>query len=418
MNVHRKNLLLLVLGCALSNYDTFLLGTLCLKIVPLFVNLDNGQSQTFWAHALVLVAFFTRPFGGMVFGYIGDRFSRKTSYITSLFLLSTPSLLLGLLPTYEVIGIGATIAFTVLRLLQGFSTGGTFGGTFTYTSEHTSKVNPLIKSSLALASGFLGVCFALIIVYCSQSIFPQDSELAWRAPFIFSVFSFMAAFFIKKQFTETPIAVEKRRKKLDISHILKTVAPLKKEIIACFLFGGINMVPFHFATLHINFLLFNYLGFSSDDPFIYVNNFCFFLGSAALIMFFSFLGKILKARKIIEMSVLWFVLLSIPMFFYTAHEMTLGKIIFLQAYLAIGNICFLVPIVSLLPKSFPHKIRFTLFSFTYTLGQGVIGASIQLLTTKIILKTNYLWTPSIILSIAFLVVWIMLERMNWGIDND
>ncbi len=407
---HRKNLGLLILGYTFSNYDAFLLGALCLKIVPLFVDLNGTHNHVFWVHFLFFVAFFTRPFGGMVFGYIGDRFSRKTSYITSLLLLSTPSLLLGVLPTHKSIGVTATVSFIFLRLLQGFSAGGILGGTFTYTSEGTDS--SLIKSSLVLASGFLGISFALSIVYCSKMIFPEGSDLAWRVPFIFSVFSFIAAVIIKKRLTETPIIIKKTE--IDFSYIMEKIKPLKKEIFVCFLFGGVNMIPFHFATLHINFLLSNFLGFSPDHPFIYLNNLCFFLISAVLLIFFSFLGKVIGSKKLIFASVLWFLLMPIPIFFYVSYHMTLINVLFLQAYLAIGNACFLVPILSILPKSFPQKTRFTLFAFTYTLGQAIIGSFSHLLTTNLILKTHCLWLPSIVLSIAFLGVWITLNHSNWS----
>ena len=100
--------------------------------------------------------FLTRPIGAILFGHIGDKFSRKTALSFSIYVMSIPTLLIGCLPTYAEVGILAPLFLTVLRILQGIAIGGEFTGSMVFMVEHATNKNRGFFGSFACLSLVLG----------------------------------------------------------------------------------------------------------------------------------------------------------------------------------------------------------------------------------------------------------------------
>src|SRR4028118_598787 len=127
-------------GTAIEWYDYFLYGTAAALVFnQLFFPQFAPLTGTLAAFATFAVGFFARPVGGVVFGHFGDRIGRKTMLVLTLLIMGVATFLMGLVPTYETIGVWAPILLVVLRIFQGFGVGGEWGGAVLMAVEHSPR---------------------------------------------------------------------------------------------------------------------------------------------------------------------------------------------------------------------------------------------------------------------------------------
>jgi MHS family shikimate/dehydroshikimate transporter-like MFS transporter len=158
--------------------------------------------------------FLARPLGGVIFGHIGDRIGRKASLVATLLIIGIGTVLIGVLPTYAQIGVGAPVLLVLLRIVQGVGLGGEYGGASLITIEHAPRGERSFWGSLPQAASPAGLrlatgCFGLV------SMLPDDQFLAWgwRVPFLVSLIALAIGLFIRLRIPETPEFVNAPRKR-------------------------------------------------------------------------------------------------------------------------------------------------------------------------------------------------------------
>ena len=133
----RRVALASAVGATIEWYDFFLYGTAAAVVFDkLYFNGLDGSAAQFAAFATFAVGFFARPIGGLIFGHYGDRIGRKQMLLLTLVIMGVGTALIGLLPTYDQIGVWAPIALVVLRVLQGIGVGGEYGGAVLLAVEY------------------------------------------------------------------------------------------------------------------------------------------------------------------------------------------------------------------------------------------------------------------------------------------
>ncbi|GLK57226.1 metabolite-proton symporter [Methylopila capsulata] len=194
-------------GTALEWYDFFIYSSAAALVFGhLFFPKLDPATGTLVALATFGVGFLSRPLGGLVFGHLGDRIGRKPVLIITLLLVGVGTLLIGLLPTYDQIGVWAPILLVFLRLVQGFGAGAEYGGAVLMLVEHAppgrrgfwGSFAPLgVGAGMMLASGV----FALV------SRLPQEDFLSWgwRVPFLLSIVMVIFGVVIRMGLKETPV---------------------------------------------------------------------------------------------------------------------------------------------------------------------------------------------------------------------
>lgn len=203
----RRVLLASTVGSALEWYDFFIYGTAsALVFGELFFPKLDPTTATLAAFATFGVGFFARPFGGMVFGHLGDRIGRKPVLVITLLLVGVGTFLIGLLPTYETAGIWAPVMLVALRLVQGFGAGAEYGGAVILAVEHAPPDRRGFFGSWAA----LGVNFGLLLatgVFLLVSLLPKEDFLSWgwRIPFLLSIVLIAFGFYIRARVAETPV---------------------------------------------------------------------------------------------------------------------------------------------------------------------------------------------------------------------
>jgi metabolite-proton symporter len=196
----RKIVAASVVGNALEWYDFFLYGTAAaLVFSDLFFPIGTDPlTGTLAAFAGFAVGFAARPFGGIVFGHIGDRSGRKLALVLTLCIMGLSTFVIGLLPTYEQIGMWAPISLVVLRILQGIAAGGEWGGGVLIISENAPPARRGFYSAwsqVGVAGGFVLSAGAF---YLAQRM-PHEQFMSWgwRIPFLMSIVIFAVGIYIR-----------------------------------------------------------------------------------------------------------------------------------------------------------------------------------------------------------------------------
>jgi MFS transporter, MHS family, shikimate and dehydroshikimate transport protein len=212
----RRVIMAAAVGSALEWYDFFIYGTAAALVFgDLFFPKLDPTVGTLASLATFGVGFAARPIGGIVFGHIGDKLGRKPVLVITLLMVGGGTFLIGLLPTYESIGLLAPVLLVLLRLVQGFGAGAEYGGAVIMAVEYAPEGKRGLFGSWApigvtvgnlLAAGVFAVCSSL----------PKEEFLAWgwRIPFLLSIVLVLVGFYIRAKVTETPVfqdAVAKRK---------------------------------------------------------------------------------------------------------------------------------------------------------------------------------------------------------------
>eukprot|EP01084_Bolivina_argentea_P101343 181726_1 len=176
------------MGNLLEWFDFAMFGLLADEIGANFFPNSNPGIEVLNSFALFAGAFFMRPIGGILFGYIGDKYGRITSLRISLFMMAIPTFLTGCLPNYNAIGILSPLLLTVFRLIQGLSVGGEFTGAITYILEVSPVHRKAFYNTLVGVTG-CGTLLGTILIGVLREIFTQQQmeQFVWRIPFLVGV---------------------------------------------------------------------------------------------------------------------------------------------------------------------------------------------------------------------------------------
>ena len=202
----RKVAVASAVGATIEWYDFFLYGTAAgLVFDQLFFSGLSGPAAQFAAFGTFAVGFLARPLGGLVFGHLGDRIGRKTMLIWTLVIMGVGTAAIGLLPSYDAIGVWAPVLLVVLRILQGIGVGGEYGGAVLLAVEFAPPERRGFFGSFAHI-GVPGGLFLASGAFALASQLPDEAFLAWgwRACFLLSVVLLAIGAWIRLSVMETP----------------------------------------------------------------------------------------------------------------------------------------------------------------------------------------------------------------------
>ncbi len=203
---HRRVIFASSLGTVFEWYDFYLYGSLVAIITRKFFSGMNDTTAFLFALLAFAAGFFVRPFGALVFGRLGDLVGRKYTFLLTIVIMGASTALVGVLPTYETIGVAAPIMFIVLRLLQGLALGGQYGGAATYISEHAPPGRRGLYTSWIQTTATLGFFLSLIVILACRFLLGPEKfdDWGWRIPFLLSVALLLISVYIRLQLQESP----------------------------------------------------------------------------------------------------------------------------------------------------------------------------------------------------------------------
>jgi len=202
----RKVIFASSLGTVFEWYDFYLYGSLAAIIArQFFSGLDAGSAFIFALLAFA-AGFIVRPFGALVFGRLGDMIGRKYTFLVTIVIMGLSTFIVGLLPSYDSIGVAAPVILIGLRMLQGLALGGEYGGAAVYVAEHAPRGKRGAYTAWIQTTASLGLFLSLLIILGVRTAVGEAAfaDWGWRVPFIVSILLLAVSVYIRLTLNESP----------------------------------------------------------------------------------------------------------------------------------------------------------------------------------------------------------------------
>ncbi|MGH8605559.1 MAG: MFS transporter, partial [Gammaproteobacteria bacterium] len=196
-----------LIGTTIEWYDFLIYSTAAALVFgQLFFPTFDPVAGTLAAFSTFAVGFFARPFGGMIFGHFGDKIGRKGMLVLSLTMMGVATFIIGILPTYESIGVAAPILLVLMRLIQGLGVGGEWGGAVLTAVEHSSPERRGFYGSLPQMGVPAGLMLSTL-AFLAVARLPDEQFLAWgwRLPFLASIVLVAIGLYVRLKISESPV---------------------------------------------------------------------------------------------------------------------------------------------------------------------------------------------------------------------
>lgn len=390
-----------LLGTTIEYYDFFIYGTAAALVFPkLFFPTFSPLVGILAAYATLAIPFLTRPLGAIVFGHYGDRLGRKKMLLLSLLVMGLSTFAIGLVPTYDAIGVAAPVLIILLRLIQGFALGGEWGGATTMVIEHAPQARRGFFGTFVQLGNVVGLFISTLVF----ALMPKETLLqgGWRLPFLASIVILLVGVVIRSKVEETPVfkAMKKSETRLR-TPILEVLRHNKKAV---FLAMGMRTGEIVLGWLVIGFLL-TYatktVGFTSSDVLYAI------LGASALgIVTFPLYGALsdrIGRRPVYLLGAVlaaafafpffWLIDAKVPALFY--FSIIFGYSIALGAMFAVQPAFF--------SETFDTEVRYTGVSLGTQLANIIGGLTPMIATSLVAWSGGKSWPISTFLAVASLV---------------
>jgi MHS family proline/betaine transporter-like MFS transporter len=245
-------ILAVTIGSILEWYEIYLYVFWSPILSKLLFNHSSDTVNLIGTFLLFAAGFLARPFGGILFGRIGDRFGRKRSLTLSIVVLAIPSFVMGVLPTYEEIGLIAPLTFGLIRLLQALPAGGELPGAFCYLYESTHIHHRRYMTSWGAVGNQLGIIISMFECYLLEQFLTPEQLISWgwRLSFIVGGVIALFGFFLRYRLNETPLYKDMERHHHVVRQpILQVIGQYKKSILMGILFCLSNSVGFYLISV-------------------------------------------------------------------------------------------------------------------------------------------------------------------------
>ena len=237
-----------VVGTTVEWYDFFIYATAVGLVFGQLFFAPLGANSAIVAFATVGVSFLFRPLGAFLAGHFGDKYGRKVVLMWTLILMGAATALIGVLPTYEAIGVWAPILLVLLRILQGISAGGEWGGAVLMAVEHAPRTRRGAFGASPQIGVPLGLLLASGVMALMAMIAPGDAFLVWgwRVPFLLSVVLILVGYYVRRRVEESPVFAElaERKEKARMPIITLFRKHTLLVFIAALVFAGNNAVGY------------------------------------------------------------------------------------------------------------------------------------------------------------------------------
>jgi MFS family permease len=235
------------IGSALEYYDFFIYAQAASLVFPtLFFPAGDAQAAIVFSFATFGVGYAARPIGAFVLGHWGDKHGRKNVLVLCMLLIGASTFCVGLLPSYDAIGLAAPILLAVLRLIQGFAVGGEIAGASAMIVEHSPFGKRGYYASYTLQGVQAGQIFAAAIFLPLSALMPSEAFLTWgwRIPFFLSAIVVFAGYMIRRNVDETPaFAEEAEHGEVPRAPIVQAVQENGSDMLRVLCMALMNAIP-------------------------------------------------------------------------------------------------------------------------------------------------------------------------------
>jgi len=382
-------------GNVIEWYDFYIFGSLAAVLSVKFFEKSHPVAALLSTIALFTAGFLIRPLGAFLFGWMGDRVGRKYTFLITLSGMALGTGAIGLIPTFESIGLAAAFILFALRMIQGLCLGGQYGGAITYVAEHVSDERRGYYTGWLQTSPTLGIVLSLIVIIAIRTYFGNEAfnDWAWRIPFLFSFLLVFIAIYIRVNFQESPIFEELKAKQGMTKNPWKEAflsSNIKFVLIATVVVLGQGVVWYSGQFWALYFLQ----QVSKVDALTtaYIVGAGLIIGTPTLI-FFGWLSDHIGRKPVILGGMLLAAVTYYPLYAWLGSATQPGNINYPIAIIIIAILVAYVgmvygPIGAFLAEFFPARIRYTSVSVPYHIGNGWGGGLVPFITTAVYQATG------------------------------
>jgi MHS family shikimate/dehydroshikimate transporter-like MFS transporter len=386
----RKVAMASAIGCTIEWYDFFLYNTFAALVFnKLFFPSFDPLVGTMLAYATALVGFIARPVAGVLFGHFGDRIGRKKMLILTLLIMGIGTFLIGLLPTYESIGVWAAALLLVLRVAQGLGVGGEWGGAVLMAVEHSPSGRRGFYGSWPQMGVPAGLALATAMVAIFSSL-PGDMFLqwAWRIPFLLSILLVGVGIYIRLKLMETP-AFTRVQETQTVSRVpfMDLIRNYPKQILLGMGCRYIEGVAFNIYGVFVITYLVTALKLPRTTALLAVTT-----ASLVMLFFIPLFGRLsdtLGRRRVFGTAALLTGLFAFPAFWVMSSAGGNGVLVALAIIIPFGIVYAAVygPEAALFSELFDTRVRYSGISFVYQFS-GIFASGLTPIIATALLKQN------------------------------
>jgi MFS family permease len=398
-------------GTMIEWYDFYIFGSLAAIVSGLFFPKENPTAGFLLTLATFATGFAVRPFGALVFGRIGDLVGRKYAFLVTLLIMGGATFVIGLLPTYEQIGIAAPLLLVLLRLLQGLALGGEYGGAAVYVAEHVPDHKRGFYTSFIQTTATLGLFVSLGVVLAVRTSMSETDfkTWGWRIPFLVSILLVVMSLYIRMRLRESPLFTQlKTTGKTSAKPVRDSLVNWRVMLLVLFGAAAGQAVVWYTGQFYALFFLQNVLKVDFVKANIIVAV-ALALGTPFFIVFGALSDRI--GRKKIMMAGNLIAALSYYPIYQAMHAAADPLRPVMMTLLVFVQVLFVTmvygPIAAFLVEAFPAKIRYTSLSLPYHIGNGWFGGFTPLIATAVVARTGHiyagLWYPIIVAALTFVI---------------
>ncbi len=402
-----------MMGNLFEFYDFILFAYFAPVLGKLFFPSADETTEIIKAFGVFAVGFIVRPLGGIVFGHIGDKAGRKQALVLAIMLMAIPTAVIGLLPTYEEIGISASILLIIMRMLQGFSMGGNYGGSITFTTEHSDPKHRGLIGSFAITSCLAGI----LLGSATATLFSyalSEHELTtwgWRVPFLLGIFICFIGYYLRLKIPESP----------EYREIQESGKACQRPVTQVFTRHGKTLTIVVLATMLHDlsfYMLFAYMPTFMTKQLHLAEDVAFTINTINLFLVcvFTVLGAWLSdkvgRKPVMAAAALIFILGTIPLFALITNTSSMMTIFWAQFIFAVAAGGYFGPTAAMMVEAFPTVIRFSAIAITTNISAPLFGGTAPVFITYLINKMGSNMMPAFYLTGAAVISLIALKFVH------
>lgn len=396
------------LGSSIEWLDFFYYGFLTATVFPtvFFPGLDPlaGIIASFTTN---FVGFAARPFGSIFFGHFGDRTGRKSTLATTLLLIGTATMLMGVLPGYATLGIAAPLLLALLRFVQGIGVGGEWGGSILLTMEFGHDRQRGFLTSWPQVGAYIGIGLSAASLLLFQTLYPDGAfqSVGWRMPFFLSTMLVLVGLYIRLRIPETPAFLRMKAHQQTNGVVRAAWSHCWREILLSALVRSGEQAPFYIFTTFM--LSYGVAILHLDASFLYLGLILAFGIAFLTTPIYGALSDRLGRRRMTICGALLMSLFVFPYFFLLNTGHPLLVLLAIVFSLSGCHACLYGPQAALIAERFPTRFRYTGATLGYQLASIIAGGPAPIVATYLLNRS-----PSqVSLSTAWILIAVYLIVM-------